>query len=336
MMVRRVAAVVACVSLVLAGGKTVAQETTILRGEVLTRDGRPTEGVRLFLTGHPPEVVIRDGGIFSHPLTGSPTEVSARVAGSGDVGIIYPPGGRLAVPGDPSAVVTIIVGTSLGEGVLDAIEAQQELIRETLESRNVAPEAIESALEADIEGLLQELTRMNRDLVSEARNEAEQAEARREISATLTTYRRRLWDLLEVFQLLGPDTAIGPAEQFSLRDAMTAYNQAFEALDTRRSSMVDDVRRYWPEDEFDALGASLESTLTLVLETFHGGVLDLNAALVVIQREINDGSPSDDDVRAAEEAVGRVTSDLKERFPTLELALSQLLAELGMPSGGVE
>jgi hypothetical protein len=329
-------AVVACATLMAASGEIAGQETSILRGEVLTRDGRPAEGVRLFLTGHPPEVVIRDGGFFSHTLTGSPTEVSARVAGPGDVGIIYPPGGRLAVPGDPSAVVTIVVGTSLGEGVLDAIQAQQELIRETLESRGVDPEAIEAALDEDIAGLLQELSRMNRDLVGEARNEAEQAEARREISATLTTYRRRLWDLLEVFGLSEPTSDMGPAEQLWLRDAVTAYNQAYETLDTRRSSMVDDVRRYWPEGDSDALGATLESALTLVFETFHAGVLDLNAALVVIQLEIHDGSPTDDEVRAAEEAVRRTTSDLKERFPTLELALDQLLTELAMSSGGVE
>jgi len=312
-----------------------AQETVVLRGEILGRDGRPAEDVRLFLTGHPPEVVIRDGGIFSHPLTGAPVEVTARVAGPDDVGILYPPGGRLVVPGDPSAAVTIVVGTSLGDGVLEAIGAQQKLIRETLEARNVDPEVIEAALEEEIAGLLHELSAMNEGLVRDARREAEQAETRREISATLTTYRRRLWDLLEVFRLLGPTPDMGPAQQLALRDAVTAYNDAYQTLDTRRSSMIDEVERYW-EDESNALGATLESTLTLVLQTFHTRVLDLNEALVVIQLEVNDGSPSNGEVRTAEAAVRQATSDLQEQFPTLELALDQLLSELGIPSGGVE
>lgn len=318
------------------GGRVDAQEASTLRGEVLTRDGTPAAGVRLFIIGHPPEVVIRDGGIFSHPLTGSPAEVSARVAGSGEVGIIYPSGGRIPVPGDASAAVTIIVGAPLGPGVLEAIERQQVLIRETLASRGVGQEAIEAALDADIQGLLQELNRMNRDLVSEVRNEAEQVEARREIAETLTSYRRRLWDLLEKFRELGPTRDMGTGTQLGLRDAMTAYSQTYETLDTRRASMVDAVRRYWPKTESNVLGAKLESTLTLVLETFHSRVLALNHALVVIQLEVNDGTPSNSEVQAAEEAVRTTTTELQDRFPTLERALSQLLDELGIQSGGVE
>jgi hypothetical protein len=170
--------------------------------------------------------------------------------------------------------------------------------------------------------------------VTEARNEAEQAETRREVAETLTTYRRRLWDLLEVFRLLGRTADSGAAEQLALRDAVTAYSQAYESLDTRKSSMVDGVRRYWPEGEAEVVGATLDSTLALVLGTFHARVLELNGPLVVIQRELNDGSPSDAEVRAAEDALQGTTSDLEERFPTLERALSELLEELGIPTGG--
>ena len=325
----------AAITVAMSGGVS-AQESVALRGEVLTRDGNPAVGVRLFITGHPPEVVIRDGGLFSHPLTGSPAEVSARVAGSGEVGIIYPTGGRIPVPADASATVTIIVGEPLGPGVLEAIERQQELIRETLASRGVEQEAIEAALDADIQGLLQELSLMNRDLVSEVRNEAEQAVARREIAETITSYRRRLWDLLEVFRVLGPTRDMSTGQLLGLRDAMTAYSQTYETLDTRRASMVDAVRRYWPEPESDVLGATLESTLTLVLETFHSRVLELNHALVVIQLEVSDGSPSDSEVRDAEQAVRTTTAALWEQYPTLELSLNQLLDELGIQSGGVE
>lgn len=330
---RRCAAMVAALLLaaLFAGAGEAAAQTTTLRGELLLRDGQPAADVRLVVVGHPPEVALQDGGLFSHVLSGAPTEVTVRVVGQPAAEVLFPPGGRVVVPADPSAVISVVVGERIGVTVEERISRDLQAIRETLEVRGVSEAEIEAVLRSEMEGLVARIAALTEGAVETAVAGAAQTELRERVNRHLSTYVRRSRDLVDAFGLVGLSDRMSLHEQVVLRDAIGNYSAAFEELDRELSEAPAALERAWPGEAGIQLRDHMADVLDLIRTDMHQEMLDLREPLVVIQLDFTPDRPSRNAVRAAWQTVVEALPRLIRTQERLEAAVPPLMEALRGP-----
>lgn len=306
-------------------------QTTTLRGEILHRNGEAATDVRLVVVGHPPEVVVRDGGLFSHPMSGEPDEVSLRVVGDPELEVLYPPQGRTPVPRDPGTVVAVVVGRRIGEAVEDRIDRDLRALRETLEVRGVSETEIQAVLRSELDGLVARIADLTEGAVGRAVAGADRAELRERISRHLRTYLRISRDLVDAFRLIEVSESMSQANFLALYNAMAAYSDGYAELDQGLGEGPADVRRAWPGESGVVLGRRLSELLDQIHGDFHRTVLTLREPLLVIQAEHNGGDPDGDDLRRARQVVLDALGRLEPVLARLESDVPPLLESLRSP-----
>lgn len=306
-------------------------QTTTLRGELLQRDGEAAVGTRLVIVGHPPEVVIRDGGLFSHVLSGAPDEVTLRVVGDPELEVLYPPDGRTAIPRDPDAVVAVVVGRRIGPAVEDRIDQDLRALRETLEVRGVSEAEIQAALRSELDGLVTRIAALTEGAVGRAVEGAARVELRERISRHLRSYARTSRDLVDAFRLIDVRQSLSQANFLALYNAMAAYNDTYVELDQGLAEAPSEVRRAWPATSGADAAEDLSRLLDRIHAEFHQGVLTLREPLLVIQAEHNGGNPSRDDLRRARQAVADAVDRLEPLLSGLEAEIPPVLESLRRP-----
>jgi len=322
---------VAILALVLMGTSAGGAQTTTLRGELLHRNGEAATGTRLVVVGHPPEVVIRDGGLFSHVLSGEPDEVTLRVVGDPELEVLYPPEGRTPVPRDPAAVVAVVVGRQIGAAVEDRIDQDLRALRETLEVRGVSEAEIQAVLRSELDGLVTRIADLTEGAVGRAVAGAAQVELRERISRHLRSYSRTSRDLVDAFRLIDVRAPMSQANFLALYNAMAAYNDGYIELDQGLADVPAEVRRAWPGASGEDRAQELSGILDRIHGDFHQTVLALREPLLVIQAEHNGGNPSGDDQRRARQAVVDALDRLEPLLTGLEADIPPILELLRRP-----
>ncbi|MDZ7779972.1 MAG: hypothetical protein U5R14_08590 [Gemmatimonadota bacterium] len=304
-------------------------QTTTLRGELLQRNGEAAADVRLVVVGHPPEVVIRDGGLFSHPLEGEPNEVTLRVVGDPELEVLYPPDGRTPVPRDPGTVAAVVVGRRIGEAVEDRIGRDLRALRETLELRGVSESDIQDVLRSELDGLVVRIADLTEGAVGRAVAGADRAELRERVSRYLRSYLRTSRDLVDAFGLIDVSRSMSQANFLALYNAMAAYSDGYAALDEGLGEAPGEVRRAWSGDS--SVARELSEVLDRIHGDFHRTVLTLREPLLVIQAEYNGGATDDDELRRARQKVVGALDRLEPLLARLEAEVPPLLEALRKP-----
>lgn len=308
-----------------------AAQTTTLRGELLHRNGEAATDARLVVVGHPPEVVVRDGGLFSHLLSGEPDEVTLRVVGDPELAVLYPPDGRTPVPRDPDAVVAVVVGRQIGAAVEDRIDQDLRALRETLEVRGVSEAEIQTVLRSELDGLVARVADLTEGAVGRAVAGAARAELRERISRYLRSYLRTSRDLVDAFRLIDVRQGMSQANFLALYNAMAAYNDGYIELDQGLADASGEVRRAWPGESGEDLAHAVSGVLERIHEDFHQTVLTLREPLLVIQAEHNGGDPGGDDLVRARQQVLDALDRLEPLLTRLEADVPPMLESLRRP-----
>jgi hypothetical protein len=321
----------ATLALVLTWTSAGEAQTTTLRGELLHRNGEAATGARLVVVGHPPEVVVRDGGLFSHLLSGDPDEVTLRVVGDPELEVLYPPQGRTPVPRDPGAVVSVVVGRQIGQAVEDRIDQDLRALRETLEVRGVSEAEIQAVLRSEIDGLVTRIADLTEGAVGRAVEGAARVELRERISRHLRSYSRVSRDLVDAFRLIDVREPMSQANFLALYNAMAAYNNGYVELDQGLAEVPAEVRRAWPGESARSTAQEVSRILDRIHDDFHRTVLELRGPLLVIQAEHNGGNPSGNDLRRARQAVVDALDRLDPLLTGLEAEIPPMLELLRRP-----
>jgi hypothetical protein len=325
---RRAAAAGATLALLLCGAVEVAAQATTLRGEVLLRDGQPATDVRLVVVGHPPEVALRDNGLFVHSLAGTPSEITVRVVGQPGTEVLFPPGGRVVVPADPAAVVSILVGERIGASVQDRIGRDLQALRETLEVRGVSEAEIEAVIRAELDSLAVRIEAITAVAVATAVAGAAQTELRERVNRYLGTYVRRSRDLVDAFALVDVRRRLGQSEFLVLWGAIGNYSDAYGELDRELAEAPAALQRAWHGAEGIAIRDHMAAVLDLIESRLHPEMLALREPLVVIQLDFTHDRPPARDVAAARQAVTAALPRLHPLVEQLEAEFPGLMAEL--------
>lgn len=229
--------------------------------------------------------------------------------------IIYPRGGRILIPADPSKVTEIIIGET---GELETLSVYLEYSRRIERSVGSSTEEIE-LLRTRLDSITNLLVKTYQLKESDLRNAVALQETKdkhyAEISHTLQTYYGNAVDLKNAFKYIA-DFAFENAEALTeLKQAIEAYNPSYEKLNAEYPGYEQNILTYWESKE---LADNLHNVVDYALNDIHESrAMPLNELV----RKINDYFQSGRRNDAARE---RIIADIHAVLPSMENSLSVL------------
>jgi hypothetical protein len=313
-----VRAAVLAIALVAGAGPATA---TVLRGRVVTLEGRPATDAQLQIVGHAATLAIRTpSGEFEQALAGSPAQVVvSAVAGSLDV--LYPPDGIVPVPRDESVHVTIVVGRPQRSEISDLLAERLLRLETTLRSNGVLFDAASDSLGGDLHRILARLEVKEDDLRQRVAFQREQAATIPEVLATVDAYIREVKDLRNALRDLGPLAAGDANAAAALDTALVEYNASYAVLNDNRRAYESKILSYWSDEAGERLNKHLADVYFEAIDNIHRAlVLPINPSLIALQqRKVSSRQKKD-----ATAAFARFAVQIDTRIGPLEQRVGEL------------
>jgi hypothetical protein len=312
---------VACALVIAVAAGAAPARAVVLRGRVITLEGRPATDAQLQIVGHAALLAIRTpSGEFEQPLAGAPSQVEfAAVAGSLDV--LYPPDGIVPVPRDETVHVTIVVGRPERSEISDLLAERLLRLETTLRANGVHFDAVRDSLSDDLHRVLAQLDVGEADLRRRVEFKREQAATIPEVIATIDAYIREVKDLRDALHQFGPLAAGDANAKAALQNALTEYNTAFAALNDNRRAYESKILNYWSGESAERLSKHLADVYFEAVENIHQAlVLPLNPSLIDVQTKKPSRRQRDD----ATAAFARTAAQLDTRVAPLERRTDEL------------
>jgi len=303
----------------------VVGQTLVLRGRVVTLDGRPATDARLQIVGHTPRLAIRTpSGEFEQPLTGAPSQVEIAVL-DGPLEVLYPLDGLVPVPRDASVHVTVVVGKPERASISDLLATRLVRLEATLGANGVRYDAAQDSLSQALARILGQLEINESELRRSVVFRREQAATAPEILRTVDAYIRELKDLRDGFRQFAPLATRDRPALDALQDAMQQYSATFTDLNDNRGAFESKILSYWPPPRAEVVAGVLADVYLEAVENIHKAVvLPLNPSFIVLARAHGDQRPDRDEVEAAAVTVSAAADRIDLRLPALEQRAGQL------------
>lgn len=267
------------------GRWAVGQTTTKISGRIVSLNRAPVANVRLRVVGFGNPTMFQSGE-FSIEIPAAEQEIVFETQSTGWE-IVYPFGGRIAVPRGNQTIV-LVVGKPVEQTITEALAERSRLLQQVLRENGEQGQAL-TRVEDGIQRILDKLNLKAADLRDEVRREELRRERYPAIAKAINSWVLEATDLLEAFRLLEPmiEKQTVPANKM-LMTAVAEYNVAWEAIQTGRNGFESDLESYWPD------GALLRRDLTSLFDneierTHREQILPVNGALVTIQGAIRTG-----------------------------------------------
>lgn len=293
----------------------------VLRGRVVTIDGKPAPEAQLQLVGHAALLAIRrPSGEFEQPLAGDPPQVEV-AAVAGPLEVLYPPNGLLAVPRDDAVRVTVVVGRPEKMEISDMLAERLLRLETTLRDQGIRWDAGRDSLSDDVRRVLARLDVAEGDFRARVAFKREQAATVPEVLATIDAYIREAKDLRDLLGQFGPAAAKDRNAVDGLQTALGEYNAAFTTLNDNRNAYESKILSYWTGERGERLLGQLADVYFEAVENIHQAlVLPLNPNVIALQRR----KPSRRDRDDATAAFVHAAAQLDPRIAALERRASEL------------
>jgi len=300
-------------------------QPAILRGRVVTLDGRPATEARLGIVGQVPQLAVRTpSGEFEQALAGAPAQVTV-TSRDDQLAVLYPLDGLVPVPRDPAVHVTIVVGRPERASIGDLLADRLLALETTLTANGVRFDAASDSLSASLARVLAMLQLDETELRRTVAFQREQAATRPEILRAVDAYLRALADLRDGFRQFTPLVPEDRAALEALQTAIAAYSAAFATFSDNRHAYLSQIRSYWPAPQADGLARALADVYLEAVENIHGAlILPLNPRLVELQRSHGPQPPPRAVVAAAVAEIAATADRIAIRQPALEQRVAEL------------
>ncbi|HSJ16340.1 MAG TPA: hypothetical protein VK939_18175, partial [Longimicrobiales bacterium] len=279
--------------------------------------------VRLRVLDHG-EATVYDSGEFEVQLSGQPPEVRVEVIGP-ELEVLYPVGGTLAVPRDPAARVSVVVGKPERAYINDLLAERFVRLEAALGRHGVHYNASVDSLGEGVRRIIGLLELREEDLRRSIDRQRRQSDVKPAIYATIDRYLLEVKDLRDAVRLVVPFAGRNREAAVTLQGAMKDYNAAYEAVNDGHNGFLSGIRSFWEPARAEVLVRDLDDVYTEIMHEIHRTyVLPLNESLVVLQRAHGPGPPGGREIDAAVAAAQASVPPLDGRIEALERRYARL------------
>jgi hypothetical protein len=293
----------------LAAGPAAAQAAQVLRGRLVHVDGLPTGNLTLNVLGHG-AATTRGNGQFETAIARGAAEVTVEVVGQGWV-VLYPRGGRVAVPRDPAVMVEIVVGQSVEAAALRLFAERHERMEAGLNAVGAGQEEIQSILTAFMREVTERLDVDAGALEREVALQQKRVEHFPTLSATVKQYLTEARDLTTAFELYS---------RAGFTDSI-AYRGLHDAV--QRLAFEQQVATFWESQE---LRSDVRALYDFALGDVHAmRILPLNESLAVMHGALWGPRPDRRRLQEAQQRIEGAVRELNVALPELERRADRVL-----------
>jgi hypothetical protein len=305
----------------LAAGPAAAQAAQVLRGRLVHVDGLPTGNLTLNVLGHG-AATTRGNGQFETAIARGAAEVTVEVVGQGWV-VLYPRGGRVAVPRDPAVMVEIVVGQSVEAAALRLFAERHERMEAGLNAVGAGQEEIQSILTAFMREVTERLDVDAGALEREVALQQKRVEHFPTLSATVKQYLTEARDLTTAFELYSRAGFTDSIAYRGLHDAVQRYNDAFQTMSRQRLAFEQQVATFWESQE---LRSDVRALYDFALGDVHAmRILPLNESLAVMHGALWGPRPDRRRLQEAQQRIEGAVRELNVALPELERRADRVL-----------
>ncbi|HSQ44948.1 MAG TPA: hypothetical protein VLM16_08125 [Ginsengibacter sp.] len=285
------------------------QDTKIVKNYTLNVDGKPA--------------TTDDAGIFYVPIASSVKQVLVQPADQKYI-ILYPIGGRVLIPKDPSLITQIVVANFKSNNYIKSYLNVSKQIQDSIGKSQLQIKSLHLQLDSIVK-VLHKLSYTDADLRSA--KEIQEGKDRNlfDITKDLQDYSRNAQNLLSAFKYLSDYAFSNSRGLAMLSEAITSYNQSYDRLDGKRIFYQKVVNDYWGSEQ----AASLKNVMDFALDTVHTNKIYPLRDLLQQIREYFTSPKKDNQLKVAiQNKIANVIAedaDLIERLKNEITQFSQLL-----------
>lgn len=248
-------AIVYIVSLCMVGLKAYGQ-TTVFKGELLNNNTL-VKNYTITIDGNP--ATTNESGVFTTAINSSTTQVEIKTSDKTYI-ILYPIGGRVLIPKNPSLLTQIVVESFQSSGQIKSYMASLSQLKDAAKKGQADTKALQTKIDS-IAANLKKLGYSNEDLRA-AREKQDGIDLfYPEISAALQNYILQAQSLMIAFKFIGVYAFVNVNALTQYAQTQNGFNQAFEKLYVNYPTYSKKMSDYWDDPALSKTFGEIADTL---------------------------------------------------------------------------
>lgn len=233
--------VICIVSLCMTGLSGYGQ-TIIFKGELLSNNAL-VKNYTITIDGNP--ATTNESGVFTAAISSSTTQVEIKTSDKSYI-ILYPPGGRVLIPKNPSLLTQIVLESFQSSGQIKSYMASLSQLKDAAKKGQSDTKALQTKIDS-IAANLKKLGYSNDDLrIARERQDGIDL-FYPEISAALQNYILQAQTLMIAFKFIGVYAFVNVNALTQYAQTQNGFNQAFEKLYVNYPTYSKKMTDYWDD-----------------------------------------------------------------------------------------
>ncbi|MFC0516438.1 hypothetical protein ACFFGT_19680 [Mucilaginibacter angelicae] len=246
---------VCIVSLCMAGPGGYGQ-TTVFKGELLSNNAL-VKNYTITIDGNP--ATTNESGVFSAAISSSTTQVEIKASDKSYI-VVYPIGGRVLIPKNPSLLTQIVLESFQSSGQIKNYMASLSQLKDAAKKGQSETKALQTKIDS-IAANLKKLGYSNEDLrIARERQDGIDL-FYPEISGALQSYILQAQSLMIAFKFIGVYAFVNVNALTQYAQTQNGFNQAFEKLYINYPTYTKKITDYWDDPSLSKAFEGIADTL---------------------------------------------------------------------------
>ncbi|WP_154402493.1 hypothetical protein [Mucilaginibacter endophyticus] len=299
-------------------------QTTVFKGELLNNNTL-VKNYTITIDGNP--ATTNGSGVFSTAISSSTTQVEIKTSDKTYI-ILYPIGGRVLIPKNPTLLTQIVLESFQSSGQIKSYMASLSQLKDAAKKGQADTKALQVKIDS-IAANLKKLGYSNEDLRA-AREKQDGIDLfYPEISAALQNYILQAQSLMIAFKFIGVYAFVNVNALTQYAQTQNGFNQAFEKLYVNYPTYSKKMSDYWDDP---ALSKAFEGIAdTLIYAIGKNKIVPLNDVKNQINQYFQNQMPDKDKDKLKKEIQSQIEAQvpaITDQLTAMEQRIKQFLSQL--------
>jgi CII-binding regulator of phage lambda lysogenization HflD len=310
-------------SLCMAGLSAYGQ-ATIFKGELLSNNVL-VKNYTITIDGNP--ATTNESGVFSTAISSSTTQVEIKASDKSYI-VVYPIGGRVLIPKNPSLLTQIVLESFQSSGQIKSYMASLSQLKEAAKKGQSETKALQTKIDS-IAANLKKSGYSNEDLRI-AREKQDGIDLfYPEISGALQNYILQAQSLMIAFKFIGVYAFVNVNALTQYAQTQNGFNQAFEKLYVNYPNYSKRMTDYWDDPSLSKTFEGIADTL--IYGIGKNKIVPLNDLKNQINQYFQNQIPDKDKDKLKKEIQSQIATQvpaIDEQLTAVEQRVKQFLSQL--------
>lgn len=299
-------------------------QTIIFKGELLSNNAL-VKNYTITIDGNP--ATTNESGVFTAAINSNTTQVEIKTSNKSYI-ILYPLGGRVLIPKNPSLLTQIVLESFQSSGQIKSYMASLSQLKDAAKKGQSDTKALQAKIDS-IAANLKKLGYSNDDLrIARERQDGIDL-FYPEISAALQNYILQAQSLMIAFKFIGVYAFVNVNALTQYAQTQNGFNQAFEKLYVNYPTYSKKMTDYWDDPSLSKAFEGIADTL--IYGIGKNKIVPLNDLKNQINQYFNNQIPNKDKGKLKKEIQSQIETQvpaISDQLTAMEQRVKEFLSRL--------